>query len=70
MTFKKCIITVCQNYFHKQCLNNSETVNVPVEQEQNQRRLKLQSIGCVRYKTIIKYINKHYKMGISYVLVK
>jgi len=50
MTFKKCVITICQNYFQKQCLNDIETLTMPIEHKQNQRRLKTQSIGCMRYK--------------------
>jgi len=49
MTFKKCVITVCQNYFQKQCLDTTETIVTSVEHEQNQRRLKMQTIGCIRY---------------------
>lgn len=49
ITFKKCIITVCQNYFQKQCLDDTETLNMSIEQEQNQRRFKMQNIGCIRY---------------------
>lgn len=49
MTFKKCIITVCQNYFEKHCLENTETIVTSIEHEQNQRRLKIQTIGCIRY---------------------
>lgn len=50
MSFKKCIITVCQNYFQKQCLDDTDIV-MSVEHEQTQRRLKMQTIGCVRYIT-------------------
>lgn len=50
MSFKKCVITVCQNYFQKQCLNDTDIV-MSVEHEQNQRRVKMQTIGCVRYIT-------------------
>lgn len=53
MTFKKCIVKVCQNYFQKQCLNDSETITIPVELEQSQR-LKMQSIGCIRYDYIFE----------------
>ncbi|XP_060880121.1 eukaryotic translation initiation factor 4 gamma 3-like isoform X2 [Metopolophium dirhodum] len=48
MSFKKCVITVCQNYFQKQCLDNTDIV-MSVEHEQTQRRLKMQTIGCVRF---------------------
>jgi len=50
MSFKKCVITVCQNYFQKQCLDDTDIV-MSVEHEQNQRRVKMQTIGCVRYIT-------------------
>lgn len=50
MSFKNCIITVCQKYFQKQCLDGTETMIMSVEQEQNQRRLKMQKLGCIRYK--------------------
>jgi len=50
MSFKKCIITVCQNYFEKQCLDDTEIV-MSVEHEQTQRRIKMQTIGCIRYIT-------------------
>ncbi|KAE9530648.1 hypothetical protein AGLY_011110 [Aphis glycines] len=49
MTFKKCIITVCQNYFEKHCLENTETIVTSIEHEQHQRRLKIQTIGCIRF---------------------
>lgn len=49
MTFQKCIIIVCQNFFQKQCLGDTETTIISVEHEQNQRRLKMQIIGCIRY---------------------
>uniref|UniRef100_A0A2S2QJG5 Eukaryotic translation initiation factor 4 gamma 3 n=1 Tax=Sipha flava TaxID=143950 RepID=A0A2S2QJG5_9HEMI len=49
MTFKKCVITVCQNFFQKHCLDDTETLTMSVEHEQNQRRLKMQSIGCIRF---------------------
>ncbi|VVC28752.1 Armadillo-type fold,MIF4G-like, type 3 [Cinara cedri] len=49
MTFKKCIITVCQNFFQKQCVDHTETIIISVEHEQNQRRLKMQTIGCIRF---------------------
>ncbi|KAL4148592.1 hypothetical protein QTP88_002781 [Uroleucon formosanum] len=48
MSFKKCIISVCQSYFQKQCLDDTEIV-MSVENEQTQRRLKMQIIGCVRF---------------------
>lgn len=57
MTFKKCIVTICQKFFQKQILEDTEAVNTSVEHEQNQR-LKRQTIGCIRYKTNIKYNNK------------
>lgn len=53
MTFKKCVITVCQNYFQKQCLDDTETITISADHEQNQRRFKMQSIGCIRYRTKI-----------------
>lgn len=46
MTFKKCVITVCQNYFQKQCLDEIEMVSTEYEQSQ---RIKRQTIGCMRY---------------------
>ncbi|XP_025197500.1 eukaryotic translation initiation factor 4 gamma 3-like [Melanaphis sacchari] len=49
MTFKKCVITVCQNYFEKQCLDNTDPIVMSVDHEQNQRRLKMQAIGCIRF---------------------
>lgn len=48
-SLKKCVVTFCQNYFQKQCLNDTETLLMSVEHEQNQRRLKMQTIGCVRF---------------------
>lgn len=56
MVLKKCVITVCQNYFQKQCLDNTETVTISVEQNQ---RIKRQMIGCVRYMIDFKYLNKY-----------
>lgn len=56
MTFKKCVITVCQNYFQKHCLDDAETT-MSAEHEQNQRRLKMQSIGCIRYRIKIPYFS-------------
>lgn len=50
MSFKKCVVSVCQNYFKKQCLDDTEVV-MSVEHEQTQRRLKMQAIGCIRYIT-------------------
>jgi translation initiation factor 4G len=58
MTFKKCVITVCQNFFQKHCLDDTETLTMSVEHEQNQRRLKMQSIGCIRYKKKISILLK------------
>lgn len=57
MTLKKSIITVCQNYFEKQCLHDTatdETIFMSVDHEQKQRRLKMQTIGCLKYGVIIK----------------
>ena len=51
MTFQKCVMKVCENFFNKQCLYNNETLVMSVEHEQNKRRLKMQTIGCVRYIT-------------------
>lgn len=48
-SFKKCVIAFCQNYFQKQCLDDTETLLMSIEHEQNQKRLKMQAIGCVRY---------------------
>ncbi|XP_015370986.1 PREDICTED: eukaryotic translation initiation factor 4 gamma 3-like isoform X2 [Diuraphis noxia] len=48
-SFKKCVITICQNYFQKQCLDDTETLLMSIEHEHNQRRLKMQAIGCVRF---------------------
>ncbi|KAL5234593.1 hypothetical protein ACI65C_002003 [Semiaphis heraclei] len=48
-SFKKSVITICQNYFKKQCLDDTETLVMSIEHEQNQRRLKMQAIGCVRF---------------------
>lgn len=51
MVLKKCVITVCQNYFQKQCLDEIETITVSAEQNQ---RIKRQTIGCVRYMIELK----------------
>lgn len=60
IVLKKCVITVCQNYFQKQCLDEIETVSV--EHEQNQR-IKRQTIGCVKYVPELKcQINIHLKI--------
>lgn len=56
MTFKKCIVTVCQNYFQKHCLDDNETTVLPVEHEQTYRRHKMQTIGCIRYGRIIMFL--------------
>lgn len=56
MTLKKSIITVCQNYFEKQCLHDTETETIfmSVDHEQKHRRLKMQTIGCIKYGVKIK----------------
>jgi len=58
ITFKKCIITVCQHFFQKHCLNDTEEITISIEHLQNQRRLKMQSIGCIRYSFKMKYFDK------------
>lgn len=70
MTFKKCIITICQNFFQKQFLEDTEPINISVEHEQNQR-LKRQTIGCIRYRTNLMCFNKNnanYNLNKSYKL--
>lgn len=58
MTLKKSVISVCQNFFQKQCLYDTETeiisMSVDHEYEQKKRRLKMQTIGCIRYRIKIK----------------
>ncbi|XP_050428634.1 eukaryotic translation initiation factor 4 gamma 3-like [Adelges cooleyi] len=50
ITFIKCIINVCQQYFQKECLADDINNNdISVEQDLIQRRLKLRAIGCLRF---------------------
>jgi len=48
-SLKTCVIKVCQKFFEKHCLNDTETITLSIEDEQIQKRLKMRTIGCIRF---------------------
>ncbi|XP_050533324.1 uncharacterized protein LOC126901122 isoform X2 [Daktulosphaira vitifoliae] len=49
ITFKRCVINVCQNYFQNECMDYINTNDTSIEHEQVKKRQKLRTIGCLRF---------------------